>query len=848
MNAEILDKFSTHLKNALVRAYALAQELHQPSIEPSHLMYALAAQKGSIASEVLAKLGASSEDIKRFVAEAAGSPSGKAAMMDAAASESSPKLSAEAKRTIEKAVLTANLHEHKYVGTEHLLSAILQIAGGNVEPYFESRGIPLKAAKDQIASVLKSTSKFPDMTETFDTKTKGDAKKDAKTKGAASAKAPVAAAKPAKTPALDFFGVDMTTKKFVEKLEDVVGREREVERITQVLCRKTKNNPVLLGEPGVGKTAIVEGLAKKLAAGQVPPALEGKRIISIDLGLIIAGTIYRGEFESRLKQIIDEVKSHPEIILFIDELHMIMGAGAASGSIDAANILKPALARGEIRCIGATTLAEYKKHIESDGALERRFQAIQVAEPTPEQAATILKGLRESFENFHGVKISDAAIESAVQMSVRYIQDRFLPDKAIDLIDEAAAMLRVNEGQNPDVREARDVEGKLKDVRTKKQQAVVNENFTEALALKEHEKALQKKMESLDKNRSEESSTEVTAADIAKVLARSTGIPVEEIVFEEKRNLAGLEDKLRERVIGQDEAVKAVAESIRRARLGLAHPNRPLASFLFMGPSGVGKTELAKAIAETVFRDKEAFIRVDMSEFTESFNISKLIGSPAGYVGYRDSNKFADAVKRRPYSVVLFDELEKAHPDVLYLFLQIFEDGHLTDATGKKINFKNTIIIMTSNVGSQHLRTATVGFNSTQTKSESVLDKFNEAKGSMLQDLERHFKPEFVNRIDKVVLFRPLDLESLQKIVTLHINDLNRRLEAEHHIKVALTAKGEKLIAERSFIPLQGARGVRKTIQEMVENIIAERLLSGDSEAGDTVRLTVKDDTLVVKP
>ncbi len=848
MNAEILDKFSTHLKNALVRAYALAQELRQTSIEPAHLMYALAAQKGSIASEVLSKLGASSEDIKRFVGEAAGSLPSKTTLMDAAAPESSPKLSNEAKRTIEKAVLTANLHEHKYVGTEHLLSAILQVAGDNVEPYFESRGIPLKLVKDQIASVLKSTSKFPDMTETFEGK-KGEGKKDGKTKAPANAKAAVAAnAKVAKTPALDFFGVDMTNKKFVEKLEDVIGREREVERMTQVLCRKTKNNPVLLGEPGVGKTAIVEGLAKKLAAGQVPPALEGKRIISIDLGLIIAGTIYRGEFESRLKQIIDEVKAHPEIILFIDELHMIMGAGAASGSIDAANILKPALARGEIRCIGATTLNEYKKHIEADGALERRFQAIQVAEPTPEQATHILRGLRESFENFHGIKISDGAIDAAVQMSVRYIQDRFLPDKAIDLIDEAAAMLRVNEGQNPDVREARDVEGKLKDVRSKKQQAVVGENFTEALALKEHEKALQKKMETLDKVRGEASATQVTAADIAKVLARSTGIPVEEIVFEERRGLADLEKKLKERVIGQDEAVKAVAESIRRARLGLAHPNRPLASFLFMGPSGVGKTELAKAIAETVFRDKEAFVRVDMSEFTESFNISKLIGSPAGYVGYRDSNKFADAVKRRPYSVVLFDELEKAHPDVLNLFLQIFEDGHLTDATGKKINFKNTIIIMTSNVGSEHLRTATVGFGTSANKSESVHDKFNEAKGAMLQDLERHFKPEFVNRIDKVVLFRPLDLESLQKIVTLHINDLNRRLEAEHHIKVALTAQSQKLIAEKSFIPLQGARGVRKTIQEMVENIIAERLLSGDSEAGDTVRLTVKDDTLVVKP
>ncbi len=843
MNPDILDKFSTHLKNALVRAYALAQELHQPSIEPAHLLFALAAQKGSLASEVLAKLGLSPEDLKRFVSDVTNAAAGRKIRIDAAGAEASPKLSAASKRAIEKSVLTANLHEHKYVGTEHLLSAVLQVDGSGLEPYFDSRGVPLKAVSEQVAGVLKSTSKFPDMTETFEEKKDGvaDAKKDARGKAKAAAKA-------AKTPALDCFGVDMTAKAFVDKVENVVGREKEVERMIQVLCRKTKNNPVLLGEPGVGKTAIVEGLAKKLAEGRVPPALEGRRIISVDLGLIIAGTIYRGEFESRLKQIIDEAKSHPEIILFIDELHMIMGAGAASGSIDAANILKPALARGEIRCIGATTLAEYKKHIEADGALDRRFQPIQVAEPTPEQAAHILRGLRESFENFHGVKISDGAIEAAVQMSVRYVQDRFLPDKAIDLVDEAAAMLRVNDGQSAAAKAAREMEGKLGEVRTRKQQAVIGENFTEALALKEHEKALQKKMEAFGHGERPGTGIEVGAADIARVLARSTGIPVEELVFEEKRQLVDLERKLRERVIGQDEAVKTVAEAIRRARLGLAHPNRPLASFLFMGPSGVGKTELAKAIAETVFRDREAFIRVDMSEFTESFNISKLIGSPAGYVGYRDSNKFADAVKRRPYSVVLFDELEKAHPDVLNLFLQIFEDGHLTDATGKKINFKNTVIVMTSNVGSEHLRTATVGFGTAGSKSESVRDKFEEAKGAMLQELERHFKPEFVNRIDKVVLFRPLGLESLQKIVSLHLNDLNRRLETEHRIRVALGPAGQKLLAERSFIPLQGARGVRKTIQEMVENLVAEKLLSGAYSAGETVRLTVKDDTLVAWP
>jgi ATP-dependent Clp protease ATP-binding subunit ClpC len=847
MNAEILDKFSTHLKNVLVRAYALAQELRHAAIEPEHLLFALLSQKGSIASEVLAKLALTPDDVKRFVVERHQTQAANEALPLDAAREASPKLSNDSKRTIEKAVLTANLHEHKYVGSEHLLSAILQVAGAQIEPYFESRGIPLKALKDQVAGVLKSTSKFPDMTDTFEGKD-GKMPQAASRKPQASGDKSKKSAKAAKTPALDFFGVDMTAKKYVEKLDDVVGREREVERMVQVLCRKTKNNPVLLGEPGVGKTAIVEGLAKKLAGGEVPPALEGKRIVSIDLGLIIAGTIYRGEFESRLKQIIDEVKAHPEIVLFIDELHMIMGAGAASGSIDAANILKPALARGEIRCIGATTLAEYKKHIEADGALDRRFQPVHVSEPTPEQAVEILKGLRESFERFHGVRIGDEAIESAVQMSVRYVQDRFLPDKAIDLVDEAAAMIRIADGQRPDALQSRQLEQKLKDLKSKKQQAVVSENYDEALALKEHEKAVRRKMENLEKARGGEGAVRVTPADIARVVARSTGIPVEDLVFEEKKRLLDLEKRLSERIIGQEEAVKTVSEFIRRARLGLANPTRPLASFLFLGPSGVGKTELAKVLADVVFHDKDAFIRVDMSEFTESFNISKLIGSPAGYVGYRDANKFTDMVKRKPYSVVLFDELEKAHPDVLNIFLQIFEDGHLTDATGKRINFKNTIIIMTSNVGSEHLRAATVGFGTADGKDQGLAEKFADARSSILQELERQFRPEFLNRVDKVILFRPLDLKSLQRIVALHIEDLNRRLESEHRIKVAMTEKASKLLAEKSFQPLQGARGVRKTIQELVENIVAEQLLSNARAAGETVHLTVKNDTLVVKP
>jgi len=848
MNADILDKFSTHLKNVLVRAYALAQELRQTSIEPEHLLYALISQKGSIGSEVMTKLNVTAEDLKRHIMERYPSdPEGAVQTVDSA-KEASPTLSKSAKKTIEKAVLTANLHEHKYVGTEHLLSSILQVTGSSMDGLFESRGIVVKHLKEQVDNVLKSTSKFPDMTEKFDDKAGKRSGSPASPDKKGSKKKKESSKKKEKMQALEFFGVDMTDPAYALELEDVIGRDKEIERMIQVLCRKTKNNPVLLGEPGVGKTAIVEGLAKKIARGDVPPAIEGKRIISIDLGLIIAGTIYRGEFESRLKQIIDEVKANPDVILFIDELHMIMGAGAASGSLDAANILKPALARGELRSIGATTLAEYKKHIEADGALDRRFQPVLVSEPSEEEAIGILKGVRESFEGFHGVRIMDDAIEAAVQMSVRYIQDRFLPDKAIDLIDEASAMVKIAEREDPAATKEQELFDDLRDLKKEKQKAVVSEKYAEALALKDQEKTLLRKIRTMEGKQPETPvAAEVTAMDIAKVVARSTGIPVEELAYKEKRKLVHLEKELKKRIVGQDHAVRSVSDFVQRARLGLAHPNRPLASFLFLGPSGVGKTELAKVLAETVFHDKEAFVRIDMSEFGESFNVSKLLGSPAGYVGYREPTKLTDTVKRRPYSVVLFDELEKAHPDIMNIFLQIFEDGHLTDASGRKVNFKNTIIVMTSNIGSHLMKDTSLGFSGADDKSKKVDEMFQDAKLGMMQELERHFRPEFINRIDKTILFRPLGLKSLRKIVKLHIDDLNLRLADEHQMKVALSPKVAKLLAERSFQPLQGARGVRKAIQEMVENIIAEQLLSGTHEPGATLELAVKGDAVVLK-
>lgn len=836
MKADILDKFSSHLKNVLVRAYALAQELRQSSIETEHLLYALLAQKGSIAAEVLNKLNLTQDDIKIHVAETFGANK-EVAGKDTAIDDISPMLSKNAKKAIEKAVLTANLHEHKYVGTEHLLASLLQHSNKSFAKFMDGRGISVPALIEQLDSVLKSTSKFPDMTEKFNkmSEEKKSEKKDA-------------AKKEVKIQALEFFGVEMTKPEVAEKYEHVIGRTEEIERMVQVLCRKTKNNPVLLGEPGVGKTAIVEGLAKRLVSGDVPPALEGKKIISLDLGLIIAGTIYRGEFESRLKQIIEEMKSHPEIILFIDELHMIMGAGASSGSLDAANILKPALARGELRSIGATTHAEYKKHIEADGALDRRFQPVMVGEPSEEDAVEILKGIRNSFEGFHGVTIADDAIEAAVQMSSRYIQDRFLPDKAIDLVDEASAMVKIAARNDTSADKEQDLFDHLRELKSKKQKAVVAEKYTEALALKEDERVLMKKIRAIEKagpDAPEE--IHVTATDVARVIARSTGIPTEELVFKEKKQLVDLEKELGKKVVGQDEAVSSVAEFIRRARLGLANPKRPLASFLFLGPSGVGKTELAKVIAETVFHDPEAFVRIDMSEFGESFNVSKLIGSPAGYVGYREPTKLTDTVKRRPYSVVLFDELEKAHPDVMNIFLQIFEDGHLTDASGRKVNFKNTIIIMTSNVGSKMLRPEALGFGEEEDNATKVEQLYQDAKSSISEELVQHFRPEFVNRIDKVIYFRPLGIPSLQKIVKLHIDELNTRLKDDHQLKVTIDKKAAQHIAEKSFQPLQGARGVRKTIQEMVEKLVAERLLSGNHKPGTTLKLALEDEGLVVK-
>jgi len=845
MQMDILDKFTAHLKNVLARAYSLAGEFGLTVIEPEHLFLALLLQKGSIGGETLRKSRMSTEEARRVLTAAYGprDPGHK--------EHGAPRLSDEAKRAVEKAVLTANIHEHKYVGTEHLLSGLLQIESPLIDAILTEQEVNVRELNDQVSTVLKSTSKFPEITETFEVGHAPQETPEKIAKAEAKKAAKIAAKQPVqpKTPALDFFAVNLTDVKLQEGIDPVIGRDKEIERIIQVLCRRNKNNPVLLGEPGVGKTAIAEGLAKKILAGDVPEILQGKKIMSLDLGLILAGTIYRGEFEGRLKQIVDEMKNNPDVILFIDELHNIMGAGSTSGSMDAANILKPALARGDMRCIGATTLAEYKKHIEADGALERRFQPVAVEPPSPENAILILKGLRDNYEAHHGVTITDEAIKAAVDLSERYLTDRFLPDKALDLIDEAASAVRVATSGEGASKKIKTLEEDLDAIRNKKQKAVHGENFIEALELKAKERSLEAElaeMNKVDAKRVKPKTGVIGRKEVAAVIARATGIPVHDLMQQEKERLLNLEDTLRKRVIGQDAAVKDVAELVRRAKAGIAHPNRPLASFLFLGPSGVGKTELAKAIAQTVFQDPNALIRLDMSEFSEGFTMSKLVGSPAGYVGYRDETKLTDVVKRRPHSLVLFDEIEKAHGDIHNLLLQILDDGHVTDATGRKINFKNTIVVMTSNVGANVMRYEPLGFSTGSKAGEVDLVANEETKAAVMKELESSFRPEFVNRIDKVAVFAPLSKEELAKIVVLQLGELSTRLMRDYDVALAWDEDAVTFLADKAWNPLYGARGVRRQIQDRVENPLAQRLLSDDAVPGDTLRIALKDSEIVI--
>ncbi|MCR4314437.1 MAG: ATP-dependent Clp protease ATP-binding subunit, partial [Candidatus Uhrbacteria bacterium] len=792
MSHDIVDKFSTHLKNVLTRALCFVVEQDQKTIQPEHLLWALGTQKGCIAAEILKKSGVKAMDLKKLI----GVRQATYTLSDATGL--TLHLSDDAKRIVEKAVLTANVYGHRYIGTEHLLCGLVQINPAVTESFFVELQIDLKELKSQLTIVLKSTSKFPDLTGSMT----GDP-------------VPVVANQPQKkeetgsegrkVSALEFFAVELTSAESQKKIDPVIGRESEIERIMEILCRRTKNNPLLLGEPGVGKTAIVEGLAKQITQGRVPPVLAHKRIFAIDMALLIAGTMYRGEFEGRLRQIIEEVKANPDTLLFIDEIHSIVGAGSASGSMDAANILKPALARGEIRCIGATTPGEFKKHIETDTALERRFQTVLIDEPSQEKTIEILEGIAPYYEQFHRVHITHDALTQAVALSTRYLQDRQLPDKAIDLIDEAAAVTRVHNHNHSPIQRERELQDTLVTLKETKRQAVVEERFDEAMKLKEEETRLSAHLESLVTEEDLSPIPAITTQDIARVVSRTTGIPLEDLVASDKSRLLQLEEQLRTNVLGQESVIDTVAGALRRAKTGIAHPSRPLASFLFLGPSGVGKTELAKTIAHILFHTKHHLIRLDMSEYAEGFTMSKLIGAPAGYIGYKEGTNLTDRVKQRPYCVVLFDEIEKAHRDVQNLLLQILEEGELTDATGRKVNFKNTIVILTSNVGLERFERGDMGFMSGSTARAVSLNQ------DLRTELEARFRPELLNRIDHTCIFQPLAENILEQIVEKQLTELVLRLKDQ-----GLSLNIHKSLAPHIRAKLEpkfGARHVRMVIQ-----------------------------------
>ena len=817
MSHDIVDKFSSHLKNVLTRALCFVVEMNQKTIQPEHLLWALATEKGCIGSEIKKKVDIKTVHLKKLVGA------------KAKISNSLPEpdqitlhLSDDSKRIVEKAVLTANIYNHKYVGTEHLLSGILQVNSSIIEQFFVAHKIDTKELKHQLSIVLKTTSKFPDLASTI-TQDNNSLITQSNESGVVEQK------EDEKNPALEYFARELTSEEAQKKIDPVIGREKEIERLMEILSRRTKNNPMLMGEPGVGKTAIVEGLAKKIYEGNVPAPLQNKQIFALDMTMMIAGTMYRGEFEGRLRQVMDEIKKNDEIILFIDEIHTIVGAGAASGSLDAANILKPALARGEIRCIGATTPNEYKKHIESDNALERRFQSIYVDEPSYEKSIEILQGITPYYESFHSINISYDAIEQAVKLSSRYIQDKFLPDKAIDLIDEASAAMRIKNSTPGPFQKKKILEHKLNDLNHSKRQAVVEERFTDALTIKEEEEHTKQNIQKIITDTSNKKLFTITGKDIACVISKITGIPINDLIPSNQDMLMYLEKNFTDRIIGQDDTIRTVASALRRAKTGVIHPKRPLSSFMFLGPSGVGKTELAKVISEIVFHDIKNLIRLDMSEYGEAFTVSKLIGAPAGYVGYKDQSNLTDKIKQRPYSVVLFDELEKAHTDVQNLLLQILEEGELTDATGRKVNFKNTVIIITSNAGLERFEQGGIGFSSSESEKMILLNE------DLRTELEQRFRPEMLNRLDNICIFQPLNKKTLEKIVEKEMKELTYRMN-EMGLEIKIHDKITQHVC--SLIdPRFGARTVRQKIQQEIETRIAERLSKKDKPKSLIIKL-----------
>ncbi len=805
----MFERFTERARRVIILAQEEAKRLNHSAVGTEHILLGIIREGEGVASKVLESLNISPERVRAEIESAIGR--GDRAPYEEVA------FTPRAKKVLELALDEARRLGHNYIGTEHLLLGLIREGEGVAARVLEAMGADLERVRAQVVYLL------------------GEEGTTTYTKQAS------------KTPTLDEFGRDLTKLAREGKLDPVIGREREIERVIQVLSRRTKNNPALIGEPGVGKTAITEGLAQRIVRGDVPDVLRNKRVVQLDLAALVAGTKYRGEFEERMKKVMDEIrKAQGEVILFVDELHTLVGAGAAEGAIDASNILKPALARGELQCIGATTLDEYRKYVERDAALERRFQPILVSEPTVEQTIEILKGLRERYEAHHGVTISDEALVAAATLAEKYIADRFLPDKAIDLMDEAASKIRLQASFLP--QEVRQAVERVERVRREKEEAIKSQDFEKAALLRDKEKVLRQKLEELESSWKREKGRDistVTAEDIADVVSSWTGIPVTRLVEEETQRLLRMEESLHERIVGQEEAVSAVAKAVRRARTGLKDPRRPVGSFIFLGPTGVGKTELARALAEFLFGDENALIRIDMSEYSERHTISRLVGSPPGYVGYEEGGQLTEAVRRRPYSVVLFDEIEKAHPEIFNVLLQILDDGRLTDAQGRTVDFKNTVIIMTSNVGAPVLeKEVAIGFRPVRDEQEALETAYARMKERITDELRRTFRPEFLNRIDEIIIFRPLTSQQIKAIVDILIARVRRELRGQN-MDLELTEAAKELLAREGFDPTFGARPLRRTIQRLVEDQLSDELLRGSFRSGDTVVVDAREDRIV---
>lgn len=804
----MFNRFTQRAQKVLQLAQEEAIRMKHESIGTEHILLGLIREGGGIAAKALEAIEVNTQLIEDGVKELVG----------VGEKDVGPIVhyTPRAKKVIELSVDESRKLGHSYIGTEHLLLALIREGEGVAARVLGNAGVSLNKARQQVLQLLGSNEQ------------------------ASTGTSPNASAN---TPTLDGLARDLTQVAREGSLDPVIGRSDEITRVIEVLSRRTKNNPVLIGEPGVGKTAIAEGLAQQIVNNEIPETLRDKRVMVLDMGTVVAGTKYRGEFEDRLKKVMDEIRQAGNVILFIDELHTLIGAGGAEGAIDASNILKPSLARGELQCIGATTLDEYRKYIEKDAALERRFQPIQVDEPTVEESIEIIKGLRDRYEAHHRVKITDEAIVAAAKMSDRYISDRFLPDKAIDLIDEAGSKVRLRSYTTPP--DLKELEARLEAARSEKNEAVQSQEFEKAASLRDAEQKLkdeldQTKKEWKEKQGKEES--EVTVEDIAKVVSMWTGVPVSRLAQTESDKLLNLEQILHSRVIGQDEAVTSISKAIRRARAGLKDPKRPIGSFIFLGPTGVGKTELAKALAESMFGDEDAMIRIDMSEYMERHTTSRLVGSPPGYVGYEEGGQLTEKVRRKPYSVVLLDEIEKAHPEVFNILLQVLEDGHLTDSKGRRVDFRNTVIIMTSNVGAQELKyNKSVGFNLEDTKTD-----YKDMKGKMLAELKKAFRPEFLNRVDDMIVFHSLEKNDLRKIVELMTQQLTDRLK-EQDIDLELTEAALDKIAKEGYDPEYGARPLRRSLQKHVEDRLSEELLKGTAIAGQKIIFDVQGEEFIVR-